>query len=110
MVIQSNLLPFQFSIIWDNGQIARDNNRIAFCDDIDDINNGVLKNSIQIRENTSVIINLYSDKECRLEMDGFDGIDVNQIIHEDGFYLKSPANRFSLMITFHCHLESLYCR
>ena len=93
MVIQSSLLPFQLSVSWDNGQVFRINDRIAFCDDIDDINNGILKNSIQIRENTSVIIDFYSDKECRLEMDGFDGIDVIQLVHEDGFYLRAPANK-----------------
>ena len=48
MVIQSSLLPFQLSVSWDNGQVFRINDRIAFCDDIDDINNGILKNSIQI--------------------------------------------------------------
>lgn len=93
MVIQSSLLPFQLSVICDNGQRPWVNDGIAFCDDIDDINNGILKNGISIRENTSVFISLYSDKECRLEMDGFDGIDVIQLVHEDGFYLRNPANK-----------------
>lgn len=87
MVIQYNYLPFEFDLINNRGDEQKNYNNISFCDDIKDINDDLLKNSITINENSTVLIKFNSSKPFRLEMDGFDGSTLDSIKHDDGIYL-----------------------
>lgn len=97
MVIQYNYLPFEFDLINNRGDEQKNYNNISFCDDIKDINDDLLKNSITINENSTVLIKFNSSKPFRLEMDGFDGSTLDSIKHDDGIYLTPSKNIIPVM-------------
>ena len=78
MVITYNSLPFVFLLINEIGHSDEYFSQIDFTDSIEDINNGVLTNKIRIRENSDTLVKFTSNINgpFRLEMDGFDGVDV----------------------------------
>lgn len=88
MVIQYNNLPFKLAVINEVGERDYSVQDFAFCDDIEDINNGLVEAEIKIRENSNVFLRFRSNIDCILEMDGFDGIDIPETRHDDGTYLQ----------------------
>lgn len=97
MVIQCNYLPFEFELINDRGIEKINYDNIPFCNNIDDINNNLLKNTIVITENSTVLIKFNSSKNFRLEMDGFDGSTLESLRHDDGIYLTPSKEVVSVI-------------
>ena len=94
MVIQYNSLPFDLEIINEIGSKQIAYNRIDFCDDINDINSNILKNAITIRENSSASIHFTSNEQSRLEMDGFDGIYIEELQEDNRGKYLIPHNGY----------------
>lgn len=93
MVIQYNNLPFKLAVINEVGEWDYPAQGFAFCDDIEDINNGLVEAEIKIRENSNVFLQFRSNIDCILEMDGFDGIDIPETRHDDGTYLQPSEGK-----------------
>lgn len=101
MVIPYNSLPFGFLLINEIGHNDEYFSQVEFTDSIEDINSGVLTNKIRIRENSDTLVKFtsYFNEPFRLEMDGFDGVDVAEVFHDDGIYLE-PSEKIIKVFSY----------
>lgn len=106
MVIQYDKLPFKFFLeesiisdyhkkIYTNDVLLKSDSvhLVDFFDDIDDLNTSSYKPQILITENRVVKIKVESEFDFKLEMEGFDVLEKQILIHDDGRYL-SEANEY----------------
>ncbi len=60
---------------------------IDFFTSLEEINNKNFETKLEIVENNDVSLKIISDYDVKVEMDGFDGVFVDEIKHKDGYYL-----------------------
>ncbi len=86
MVIPFDKLPFEIFI--ESNKETYNNKNIIFYDSIEDLNRIDFIPKIKLKENYETKIKVSSETNVKLEMDGFDGVNINELKHDDGVYLS----------------------
>lgn len=80
------VIPFELTL--KTGFGGKEYKNIKFYTTIEALNRPDFKTEIEIEENKDLLLNIISDYDVKVEMDGLDGICSDVIKHEDGYYIS----------------------
>ena len=81
-------IPFELTLKTGFAFDVKEYKNIKFYDTIEALNRPDFETEIEIKENNDVLLNIISDYDVKVEMDGLDGTLSEIIKHEDGYYIS----------------------
>ena len=81
-------IPFELTLKTGFAFDVKEYKNIKFYNTIEALNRPDFETEIEIKENNDVLLNIISDYDVKVEMDGLDGTLSEIIKHEDGYYIS----------------------
>ena len=81
-------IPFELTLKTGFAFDVKEYKNIKFYDTIEALNRPDFETEIEIKENNDVLLNIISDYDVKVEIDGLDGTLSEIIKHEDGYYIS----------------------
>ena len=81
-------IPFELTLKTGFAFDVKEYKNIKFYDTVEALNRPDFETEIEIKENNDVLLNIISDYDVKVEMDGLDGTLSEIIKHEDGYYIS----------------------